>query len=257
MNSSEFEFHQKLKTQLSNSQKSGNRYFLDWLYSEAEKEFQTITGILEIGSGGGISKLFFKRIDVTRTDLLEFEENGVIGSIDCSDLPYKTENFVSAFGMDVIHHLSQPIIALSELKRVIKWGDNSVIVLVEPYVSLFSFLPYKLFHDEKTTFFTSGFRKSQFVNDSPEDGDQSIPRWLFESSKGRSLISTIFPLSEFEIQTKHICWLSFFLTGGLTRPSRIPKSVIAVAINIENKIPKIIMKHLASRMIVTIRLKRV
>jgi hypothetical protein len=40
MNSSDFRFHQKLKKQMDNSQQPGINYFLDWLYSEAEKEFQ-------------------------------------------------------------------------------------------------------------------------------------------------------------------------------------------------------------------------
>jgi hypothetical protein len=257
MTSSDFKFHQKLKKQMDNSQQPGINYFLGWLYSEAEKEFQSKTRILEIGSGAGISKLFFNRIEVLRTDLLEFQDNGVIGSINCSKLPYGEDSFEAAFGMDVLHHLAHPIGALAELKRVINWQEGSAIVLVEPYVSLFSATPYKLFHEEKTTLFTFRFQKGQFANESPEDGDQSIPRWLFESPKGQSLLNVVFPPTHFDIQTKHICWLSFFLTGGLTKPSKVSKAFIRTAINFEAKFPKRLMRLLASRVIITIKPKRI
>lgn len=223
----------------------------------AEKELKLGSETLEIGSGAGISKLFFDRLTVTRTDLLEFPEGGVIGNVNCENLNLETNSQVSVFGMDVLHHIPRPYVALEEMKRVIDWDVNSRIILIEPYVSIFSYLPYKLFHDEKTSFFNIGDISQPLVNEIPEDGNQTVPKWIFETRKGQIEISRIFPRHEFIIEIKYLSWLAFYLTGGLTNPSRISAGTIRAFIGFEQHIPQRIMKYLASRMYISIRSKSI
>jgi SAM-dependent methyltransferase len=209
--------------------------------------------ILEIGAGAGISLLFLPERNIIRTDFLPSDSLRIIGDIDAQNLPFADNSFDFAFGMDVIHHLADPFLGLSEIKRVVNESEpGTLMMFIEPYISLMSYLPYKVFHQEKTTLFSNTNLQPPMVSNQPEDGDQTIPRLIFCSKKGKSKLRQIFPPNQYIIDLKFISVFSFFLTGGINRPLPTPAAIITALVKLENLIPQSMMKLFGSRIIIKI-----
>jgi ubiquinone/menaquinone biosynthesis C-methylase UbiE len=244
------DYRVKLQAQLSNSLLPPQKVYYSNLYGYIESEIKKLDDILEIGAGAGISKNFLNKTNIVRTDYLNWDtQTDVLGNINAENLPYKDNQFDVVFGIDMIHHVNNPYKVLEECIRVSK--KNGKIILVEPYVSMFSYIIYKIFHDEDTTY-SYNFRKTYDLNN-PQEGDQGVAKSMFKNKKG-----AIF-LKEKEKQIKEITInlihpLSFFSTGGLSKPLKINASIVSALLKIEKLIPNQIMKICASRMVVTIEI---
>ena len=112
---------------------------------------------------------------------------------------------------------------------------------------------FKLFHTERTTWNLKFDFKKDMVSNLPEDGEQSIAQSLFESQdnliKLRELAS-----KNFEFSIDHISPVSFFATGGLTRPLPVSSGLIKIITRIESYIPKKLLRYCASRALIVIRI---
>ena len=174
----------------------------------------------------------------------------VRGGIDAENLPYMDEQYDIVFGVDVLHHLNSPVLALQEIARVLKKDGRAFFI--EPYVSPVSYLVYKLFHDEKTTYRFNLMQK--FHTTAPQEGDQGVAKALFCNKNGIKILATNLP-------RLHICKreylhpMSFFATGGLTKPIRTGSKLIKMLLKLECYIPKFILKHISSRIYVELRIK--
>jgi SAM-dependent methyltransferase len=209
---------------------------------------------VKIGSGFGISKKFLKYWKILQTDYLEIPRSTIVGAVDVQDLPYKDGIFTTVFGVDVLHHIPDPVKALKEVERVINKESNlAKCVFIEPYVSFISYPIFKLFHDEKTYLFRNRRLIPPLVNEQPNDADQMIPKWLFESRTGKRKIENIFPSNHWSIQIRHIDPLSFFATGGLSRPLHSRAEIIQRLQMIESKLGARLQKVIASRIVIVIR----
>ncbi len=209
--------------------------------------------ILEVGAGAGISKNFLPKLNIVRTDYLPSEDSEVTGNIDVHSLPYQDSDFDLVIVMDFLHHLSYPYSALNEMRRVCEKSKKGIIMIfVEPYVSAFSFIPYKLFHTERTSAFQRIRVNEPAVTNDPSDGNQTLPRLIFLSKLGRVEIEKIFPVDDYRISFKFLSVFSFFATGGVTRPLPTPKTIVRSLIKLEEKIPQKIMKYAGSRMIIIV-----
>jgi SAM-dependent methyltransferase len=242
----------ELKKQLANSEKPGIQEFMKHLYHRIHAEVKDCIDILEIGSGAGISKMHLTTLNILRTDIFEFPLNDVRGGIDSHRLPFENGSFDSCIAIDVLHHLANPLIALTELKRVTEFDKSGKIVLIEPYVSAFSYPVYKLFHSEKTSNPWLKKYSEPFISEKPEDGDQSLSKMLFRSEKGRTSILSLFPAHEFKIDLKIFSIFSFFVTGGLSKPFPVPRKLVKSLLKIESATPQSIMRILGSRCIIVI-----
>jgi SAM-dependent methyltransferase len=229
---------------------SGLQSYLKYLYKFFAIEIESREKILEIGSGAGTSLEFLEHPNITRTDIIESLHPKIIGNVDAQSLPFAKSEFNSVIGMDVLHHFQFPFEALCELKRVLAPGGS--IILVEPYVSLLSYLPYRLFHSEQTSMFQKRGLVEPVVGPLPEDGDQTIPRLLFCTKNGARRIQDVFSDTEYRIDIRFISIISFFITGGINRPLRTPGKIVQVLIKAESLIPQKLMKLLGSRMVISI-----
>jgi SAM-dependent methyltransferase len=163
-------------------------------------------------------------------------------------LPFASETFDAVLAVDSIHHSNTPEIALSELIRIV--GQGKRIIIFEPYVSLFSFFFYKLFHSENTSW---DFRTKKSADLSilkhkkPGDGDQGVSKYLI----------SIFSGNEFphEVRVQYLSWISFFLTGGINSPLPISGKIISSVIRFESRFSQKIMKLIASRVLISIKKK--
>ena len=249
-------YDKELTKQLENSEKPGIQEFMKNLYRLVYNEVKDSRDILEVGSGAGISKLHLGTLNILRTDIFEFPLNDVMGGVDSHKLPFDDSSFDSCIAIDVLHHLANPLTALAELKRVNSFNNFGRIVLIEPYVTAFSYPIYKLFHSEKTS--NPWLRKysEPFISEKPEDGDQALSRLLFTRSDGRALILGLFPAHEYRIDIKMFSIFSFFVTGGLSKPLPVSRKFVKSLFMLESRFPQSVLKILGCRCIIVIESKR-
>jgi SAM-dependent methyltransferase len=220
--------------------KSLHKYFSS-VYSVISREIKLHKKIIEVGSGAGVSQLFLDQ-EVLRTDYYEFPEYGVLGNIDMNNLPYENESFDAALVLDSLHHSASPAKALDELIRIVR--PSGKVIIFEPFVSFFSYLPYKIFHDEKTSWKLPVDREFDLRNKLPEEGDQGV---------SRSIIQSLVPIgNEGGVKIIYTSWLSFFATGGINKPWPFGETFVSMLIRIERLIPQRIMKLLSSRVFIII-----
>lgn len=227
---------------------SGLRSYFSFLYKIVNQELEKFDSILEVGAGAAISEIFLKQ-RIVRTDILPFNEFDVMGHCSMENLPFKESQFDAVLAFDSIHHSEKPSKAILEFLRVTREGGK--IILVEPFVSPLSYLPYKMFHHEDTSwdFREKGSIELSSRNLNPEMGDQGVSRFIINQlSNWRS---TNFP--KLTVSITYLSPFSFFATGGVSSPLRTPKIFVNFLIYVEKLIPNFILKFLASRVIFTIR----
>jgi SAM-dependent methyltransferase len=245
MNSQEYVL--LLEKQLKNSTKNNLKSYFEYLYKKIDREFKSESRLLEIGSGAGISRYFLGQ-KVERTDILPWRQNGVTGQINALSLPYNSNHFDGTFCVDVIHHLSDPIKAIEELLRVTTPGGK--VIVIEPFVSVFSYPIYKIFHSEKATWKINLSDSGQVLSENPSEGDQGVSRSLFADKFQNVYIEQRFgEICNWKID--YFSPLSFFATGGLSRPLPTPALLIKIILKIESFLPQFILKFTASRILVT------
>lgn len=238
-----------LHQQLENVKAPGIAEYFAWMYYQVEKVISTDDTVLEVGAGAGVSRLFLKNKKVLRTDLLNHNLPGIQPGIDAEKLPFASNNFNAALAVDMIHHIPFPHNVVSELIRVT--NSTGKIVIVEPFVSLFSFFVYKFFHTEKTSIFLKYSILKPMVGPNASDGDQVICQRLFSSKIGKNYLKENFG-NKIKVTRHLISPLSFFLTGGVNRPLGIGAKAVRVAIGIESRIPDWLLRLIAARQIIVI-----
>lgn len=245
-------YQELLRKQQNNSQKASSHLYLTFLYAFIEEQFAVEDKILEVGAGAGISESFLRLNQVTRTDILSWDEKTVVGNIDAMNLPMIDNEFSGAFAVDALHHMPDPMQTILEAIRVVKRGSK--IVFIEPYVSWMSYPIYKLFHSEKTSWNLKYKPNEMVVTADPEDGDQAIAQSIFCDPK---IVSYLKSQTEkiFDFRLQFISPLSFFATGGLTRPLPLPVGIMRLILRIESLLSKKLLKKCAARIIITIDIK--
>ncbi len=98
--------------------------------------------VLEIGSGPGFFKEY--RQDCVLMDVFVNPWIDVVG--DGTKLPFADESFSNIVFVDVLHHVPNAIEMMTEVQRVLKKGGS--LIIEEPYISPFSYLPYCIHHEE-------------------------------------------------------------------------------------------------------------
>jgi hypothetical protein len=249
------DYSDELKAQLTNAEKPGINEYLTHLYGLVSDEVSNSEKILEIGAGAGISKKFLKKQNVFRTDLFNFPENHVKGGVDSHALLFAGKSYDSTIAIDVLHHLKSPIDSLREMKRVTNFKNGGSIVLIEPYVSLFSFPIYRIFHRERTSNPWSGQYSEPFSSHRPEDGNQSLSKLLFTKRVGQQLVSRLFPGELYLVELHVFSVFSFFMTGGLSKPLPIPRKLVRLSFQLERLIPQALMRFIGSRCLIVIKEK--
>ena len=182
--------------------------------------------ILELGGGSGNLKDFFP--DTISSDILFAPWLDAV--LDAHALPFQNQSLDGIVLFDVLHHLSRPILFFSEAQRVLK--PRGRIVMMEPYVSWFSYFVYRFFHHEALNWNVDPFHKS-----SPEEkkdpfaGNQAVPTIIFEKHKEK--FGTYFP--GFSIVRKELMdFLVYPLSGGFHHPTLFPSFMWPALRSLEN-----------------------
>jgi SAM-dependent methyltransferase len=239
-----------LREQLINAQIPGKRRYYEYLYNIIASHLPADGEILEIGCGAGVSKLFLPDIRVVRTDFLDWEENDLLGSIDAQNLPFQDEAFAAIFGVDMLHHVPEPFKVVTESLRVV--AQNGVVIFVEPFISPFSYLFYKIFHPEDTTLGLTVEPGVPIFFETQLSGDQIIAQKVFLRGENLSAIKKLTKVN-LEIEILYLSPLSFFATGGLNSRFALGPRGIKTLISVESLLGQTLLKLMGSRAVYVLR----
>ena len=172
---------------------------------------------LEIGGGSGNLKEYFG--DAVISDIIYTPWMDVV--LDAHQLPFKDGSFDNIVLLDVLHHLVSPVFFFNEAGRVLK--PRGRIILIEPYVSLLSFLVYKFLHQEGMRWNVNPFRGgSAGKRRNSFQGNQAIPTLFFE--KHREKLVKKFPFLSI-VKMKRLDFFLYPLSGGFHNRSLCPVSL--------------------------------
>jgi SAM-dependent methyltransferase len=233
------------------------RHYLEYLYTPVLEKLQKNQGaVLELGAGAGISKIFLGEHRVVRTDYLQLENESIIGGVDASCLAFGNETFDFVFGIDMLHHVTNPIQALLETTRILRSTSPTHLgsaLFIEPFVSSWSYPIYKLFHPERTSWKLGMDQLVTATTINADDGDQCVGKAIMQNWPS---IQDEYPeLRQMNLEITLMHPISFFFTGGINRPFPVPLWIVRSAISLENRFHDQINRKFAARMILTLTKK--
>ena len=129
---------------------------------------------IELGAGSGNFKEF--KPDVISADI---EPCGWLDlCFDAHKMPFDDSSVSNIVMIDVLHHLSNPVLFMKEAYRVLEKSGR--LIILEPYPSLFSLMVYRKFHPEPFIFDVNYYEKNDNVEQKdPWDSNQAIAFLLF------------------------------------------------------------------------------
>jgi len=168
--------------------------------------------VLEIGSGGGNFKGFFP--DVISSDFIFCEWIDL--NLDAHVLPFRQNSLGNIIFIDVLHHLANPVLFLSEAQKVLQ--NNGRLIMLEPYISPFSYIIYNYFHQEDVDFKIDVWNRRIASNNKKKafDGNSAIPTMMF--SKEIKKFKKEFPNLKV-IKKELLTFILYPLSGGFDRKS--------------------------------------
>ena len=176
---------------------------------------------LEIGGGSGNLKEYWPAIlssDVIEAPWLDLRA-------DATDLPFDDASFDNVVGVDALHHMHDPYLAMSEIARVLRPGGRGIFV--EPYVSWFSRAVRGGFHHERQDLDRDviyGPLKR------PEEANLAIPTRMFvlrpRDFQRRCPALRVVQVRLFEV-------LSYPLSGGFSHRAIAPDALLRMLHRIE------------------------
>jgi SAM-dependent methyltransferase len=228
----------------------GKRAYYDYLYRVIASFLNRPGEILEIGCGAGVSKLFLPDFTIVRTDFLNWPKGDVLGSVDAQNLPFQDGTFASIFGVDMLHHVPEPFKVVTESLRVVQ--QNGVAIFVEPFISPFSYLFYKIFHPEDTTLRLKVEPGLPIFFESQQSGDQVIAQKVFLRRQNLETIAK-FATVNFELKILFLSPISFFATGGLNSRFGLGNKGIKLLIKLESVLSQRLLRIFGSRAVYVLR----
>jgi SAM-dependent methyltransferase len=172
---------------------------------------------VEIGGGPG----FFKKLlpSVISTDLVACPWLDVVA--DAQALPFRASSVTNVLGLDVLHHLAAPMKFLKEAERVLVPGGR--LVLVEPWITPFSYLIYHYLHQETCDFSARPWEANDGVTPQAKkalDGNPAIPYLMF---RARNRQKTLAALPGFTcLTTEPFCLFAYLLSFGFKSMNLLP-----------------------------------
>jgi SAM-dependent methyltransferase len=150
---------------------------------------------------------------------------------DAQALPFRDSSVTNILGLDVLHHLAAPMTFLREVQRVLIPGGR--LLLVEPWVTPFSYLVYRYFHQEDCSLSARPQETETPARSAKKafDGNQAIPYLLFGPQHRSRTLALLPQFAPIAIQP--FCLFGYFLSLGFKPKSLLPEFLYPVVSKIE------------------------
>ena len=130
-------------------------------------------------------------------------------------LPFADGSVDGLIGVDVLHHLARPLQFFREAARVLRKGGRPV--LIDPYVSLGSWVPWHFLHHEACSM------KEPAGMSGPFEKENNARATLWFSRDRASTEEAIRPLNLHQVKTFDLFY--YPLTGGFRKWTLIPSGI--------------------------------
>ena len=177
------------------------------------------TGIrtLEIGGGPGFYKQFSPEIISSDITVCPWHNLG----LDGQNIPFQSGSLDNIVGLDVVHHLYNPLPFFSEAERTLRTPGR--VVLIEPWMSPFSYLINRYFMPEDCDLsWKPGETVSSCRNirdKKPFEANSAIPYLLFHKYKG--VLSYLMPRLRL-VKVERFALFGYLLSMGFREMSLLP-----------------------------------
>ena len=172
---------------------------------------------IEIGGGAGNFKEFRPATivsDIVATPFVDFVA-------DAMAMPFPDGAVDNLVMLDVLHHLPRPARFFDEVVRVLRPGGR--LVMLEPHISPFSRVVFKLAHPEPVDKSVDPLPEDDapvFEASGPFASNQAVPSVLFFRELGR--FQRRFP--QLKLRTRRLdSVLMYPLSGGFSGPCLVPR----------------------------------
>jgi SAM-dependent methyltransferase len=189
---------------------------------------------LELGGGSGRLKETFSRVvasDVFPTPWIDIQ-------LDAHFFPFREGTVRNIVAIDVLHHLPDPLAFFRECVRTLSSGGR--IVLIEPHISLWSYLVYSCTHHE-----VCDLRDDAWGARRPASGhnfaNEALPWLVLHRSQKKFLLE--FPDLRI-LKSEFFDFIAYPASGGFNYRSVLPLSFIRAILRLENLLPKQVTKYI-------------
>jgi len=207
-----------------------NKPFLSRLYADFYEEIRfampaEVQGpVVEVGAGAGFLKNHLPPLisgDVLPSRFIDV-------CFDARSLPFRENSLKGIVMLNVFHHIPSAGVFLADAQRCLQRGG--VVVMIEPWITAWSLLIYKLFHHENVDISQRGW---EFESTGPLSGaNQALP-WIF-FQRDRVLFEHTFSNLRIETIRLHTP-LRYLASGGLSHQATAPMSWYAPLVRMENR----------------------
>ena len=178
--------------------------------------------VLEIGSGAGFLKDFIPR--AVTTEILKLPTVDVI--LDAQKLPLKRNCLCAIAMVDAFHHLADVRLFFREASRCLRPGG--VIVMVEPWITWWSYLVYRYLHHEPLNMQSGDWT---IPGSGPlSDANTALPWIVFK--RDRLIFEHDFP--EWRVEKVVLDYpFTYLASGGLSYRGLLPESLFGASRQVE------------------------
>ena len=198
--------------------------------------------VLEVGAGSGFAEQVLPRL--VRLDLRAGSAVDVRAS--ALELPFRDGSLACVCGLDVLHHLPDPLRFLKECARTLQPGGG--LVLIEPFVSPLSRRIYGDLHHEGFDPEREGW--TQPVGGPMSAADAALAWVVLVRDQARLRVA----VPELLVQRVSPHTISLYLlSGGVSMRSLAPGGLLPWVAALEDRLPVALHRRLASMMTVVLR----
>jgi len=198
--------------------------------------------VFELGSGPGFSRQFLP--GVRTSDLVRSHEHDC--QIDAtSPWPFQDASLDGVLLFDVLHHLSAPAVLFREASRVLRPGGR--LVMMEPYVSTFSYPFYRYLHVEGLDTRVEPFALDAPVDKDPFAGNQALPRLIFDRRADQ--FRRRFPGLR-AVERRLYSGFSYVATDGFGHAPLVPAYAWSGLYRLDRWLPQALLPLVAFRMLI-------
>ena len=195
---------------------------------------------VEVGAGPGFFKQAAK--DIFSTDLIACPWLDAV--VNAQQLPFRAASVTNIFGLDMLHHLSSPMLFLGEAQRVLVPGGR--LILIEPWITPLSYCAFRLFHQERCDFSEQPWlvmHTSAHGEKLAFDGNQAFPYQMFRRRRRAQTLALLPGLRLHSLE--RFCLFTYVLSGGFNHASRLPEFLYSAVFGLE-RATLLLWRHFAA-----------